>query len=76
MNTTAIDNNTLKTLKVLVYSNDKFLEDRELIRKLLRKDRMISYNNEIMSIALYKEYIVNTINKSKLTYVSIIVYIA
>jgi hypothetical protein len=69
MNKTAIDSNILKTLKVLVYPNDKFLADKEFIRKQLNKNRWINYTNEIMSAALYIDYIKGTIYKSKISYV-------
>jgi hypothetical protein len=69
MNRTAIDENILNTMKVIVYPPEQFVKDRQNIARNIKKGRWISYQNEIQGIALYREYVNTAISKAKMSFV-------
>jgi len=66
-----LDKNLINLMKLIVLSDEYFLNNKESIKKKLLKDKWISYQNQIMSYALYREYMIIFSNKLKLSYVII-----
>ena len=69
INKSGLDNNLLNLIKLIVVSDKYFEENRNSLKKKLLKNKWISYQNEIMSHALYREYMLVYSSKLKLSYV-------
>jgi hypothetical protein len=57
LNNGGINNDLLNAFRLYVYPNDKFFEERHFIADKLKKGKMISYENEIKALLLYKDFI-------------------